>query len=265
MTVPDAFVGAWVRESVQAAAEPAAEPSDVLWLQGREWFADLRAVRAGAASVGPVTAAVGARPEAFAGRCRHHVGEDGAPDALEWEHHVDWTGGFAGTDAAEVRWLGDRRFEERGLFDHGEAEVPYTEVWVGEPGPADVLVAVARDVLQERNCGVIVRVGVHRLVLVDERPVGGPFAVSHSRRDELGGWYSVRRTLDPTDRASRGLDAAEAVAAWLEERDQGPEVAESFAGSGMLRWTVMEARGAVHDDVPLSKRYRNNSSLRSPA
>jgi len=275
VAVPERFVGCWVRDGVSVGDEDLAEPADVVWLQGREWFADLRVPRpeGPAGPAGPATTAMGARPEAFAGRCQW-VAPDGVdPDAggqLRWLHDLDWSGGFADGDGAEARWVSARCFEEHGTVDEADPPTPFREVWRAEPDEGAVLAAVGLD---DGGRPQMVSVSVHgrRLVMVDRRASGGMFAWSHARRDESDGWHVVHREVALLDDeglsgrsvpgSTEALAGAEATADWLGAHPN-PEVGTSFAGSGVT-WVIVEAGGEVHHGVALSKPYRNTPSLRS--
>jgi hypothetical protein len=118
MTVPAAFVGVWVRRGLVAGEEPGAEPAEVVWLQGREWFVDVRVPLDGVVA-GPATTDLGARAEAFGGRCVWAPIDGEDPDrigTLTWHHEIDLAGGFAGGDSGVVEWISSTSFEERGSF-----------------------------------------------------------------------------------------------------------------------------------------------------
>ncbi|MCU0309507.1 MAG: hypothetical protein MUE36_00990 [Acidimicrobiales bacterium] len=268
MTVPEAFVGCWTRDGVSVAGEELAEPADVMWLQGREWFADVRVPRPDGRA-GPATTALGARAEAFGGRCAWTTLEGVEPavgGALSWSHEVDWTGGFAEGDGAEARWVADDCFEEHGTVDDDDPPTPFREVWRRQPAEAAPLVVVGFDG-ESRTTAMSVAVGGRRLVLVDRRSTGGAFAWSQALRDEDGGWRVVRRQVDPpVTVASADVDAtpaladAEATADWLDAHPAS-EAGMKFAGSDTT-WVVVEAGGLVHDRLALSKQYRNSPSVR---
>lgn len=288
MAVPPALVGAWVRDGAAVDDEPEIEPADVVWLQGREWFADMRTPRPGVRG-GTATMDLGGRTEAFAGRTHWSPVAGVDPDVraeLRWDHHLDRTGGFAGVDAGTIRWLDESSFLETGSVPAAAAGGPastYVERWRAEPGPAGVLVAVARrrsanapadEGVETPVAGIIVVVGVHRLVLLDERPTGGPFSFAHDRGDEHGGWHTVRVETGPGT-SSAALDAALETADALCATAGSLSSGDVVAGSPSSSWVVVEAgegvghttggadRTPVHDGVPLSKPYRNMRSVRS--
>lgn len=274
MAVPDPFVGCWVRDGVSVGDEAMAEPADVMWLQGREWFADVRAARPGI-EAGSATMALGARAEAFGGRCTWTALPGVAPASagrLDWAHEIDFSGGFAEGDGAEVRWVSDGWFEEHGDLGDGDPPTGFREVWraTGGSGPLLAAVGLSDEDGGGEACGtgLVVAVGCERLLLLDRRTEGS-FVWSHSRRDDRGVWRVLRRH-DPAAgdlegaAVPPGLLAAEQTSDWLCTLDDVPEPGTSFAGEG-IEWVVMESHGRVHDDVRWSKQYRNTASVRSPA
>jgi hypothetical protein len=272
VAVPEPFVGCWVRDGVSVADEPLVEPADVMWLQGREWFVDVRVPRPGVVA-GPATSALGARVEAFGGRCSWSSLAGVPPAAggrLDWDHEIDFSGGFADGDGAEVRWVTDGWFEEHGDLGDGDPPTAFREVWRvgGQPEPVLAVVGLAAGAHDEgvRVAALVLSVGGDRVLLVGSEGLDG-FCWSHARQDEGGVWRPLRRhapavgDLEPAD-APPVLRAAEETADWLCSLENGPETGYSFVGEGM-EWVVTESRGAVHDDVHLSKQYRNTFSVRS--
>ena len=165
--MPARFVGAWQRAELRldgAVADPD-EDAEVLWLQAERWYADLRVPLVDPG--GPV--------EAFAGPARWDDPQ------FTWEHHLDWLGTYpsdVGTfesDGAEL--------VERGTFVSGDAVIEYEERWV-RAGP-DTDFVVARGAVGS-GMAVLVEVGRHRLVLVDQRTDGGEFSVQRAERSGEG-------------------------------------------------------------------------------
>jgi hypothetical protein len=276
VVVPARFVGAWVRDGIAAGDEELAEPADVLWLQGRDWFADLRTARPDA-TAGPATTALGSTAEAFAGRCTWQAIDGVDPHEggrLTWHHDVDWAGGFADNDGGDIHWISDRCFEERGTVDQLGASIGFREVWRAEPGDRTVLAAVAHPTAKSATnpampaapggevTGILIAVGGERLILLDGRAGGGSFGYAHARRDASGAWQPVRRMVTPASTAAAELHAVEELAGRLAAHETVPPEGETFAGPS-LTWTIVEGQGGVHGDVALSKSYRNTTSVRS--
>jgi HRI1 protein len=144
--IPDPFVGAWRRVSITLGDGPPDEPSDVVWLQARCRFADLRLPRRR-----------GVEPVAFAG-----VTSWDAP-ALTWHHRLDLAA--SAPDVGVMEWRGDD-LVERGAAYHGGELTTYEEVWRRAPGgePSPILVLTRDD--ETGTCrGALVRVGDHAIVM----------------------------------------------------------------------------------------------------
>ena len=182
MTVPDDFVGVWIRRSISVGGSRPDEWEDVVWIQTRSHVADLRVPRAG---VDRVPADAPHSPWAFSGTTEWE------PGRLRWVHTIDDHQGsgdepHAG-DEGDVRWLDDDPRSgvllETGCF----GSTPYEEVWERVDGSAGAEVLVLE---RPDGAGRLVQVGDHSLVLADLRPTGGVVA-RHDRRDG-GRWGEVR-------------------------------------------------------------------------
>jgi len=143
--LPDCFVGAWRRVSLALGEAPACEPSDVLWLQARAAFADVRLPRAR-----------GAEPAAFAGTTTWE------PPVLTWHHRLDLEPGPPDTGAVE--WHGPDLVERGVTCVHGEP-VTYEEVWRREPGRRAPVVVLTSDGADGECRGMLVRVGDDAIVM----------------------------------------------------------------------------------------------------
>lgn len=159
MTVPDAFRGAWARQSIALGDAPPSEPASVIWVQGESAYADLRL---------PLDA--GEPTECFAGHTTW------TPPQLRWGHDIDLAGGPAAvTDVGTVEWAGPDLIE-RGEFEIDGAVVPYVEVWHRLPGSdGRILEEVAEGLIR-------VVVGDHELLVVDRRREGLGFAAEYRRK-----------------------------------------------------------------------------------
>ncbi len=173
MTVPDELVGTWVRTSISLDGAPPDEWEDVVWVQTRSHFADLRLPRAG--TVAPANAP--RSPWAFSGTT------ESEPGRLRWIHSVDShrpgsPDPHAG-DEGDVRWQDDDPGSgiliETGSF----GATRYEEVWqrVEASAHGDPLVLEAPD-----GAGRLVRVGDHSVV-VAEHSSTGDVAARHDRWD----------------------------------------------------------------------------------
>jgi hypothetical protein len=158
--LPAAFIGGWRRTELVVGGR-ARDDADVLWLQGAEWYADVRIPHHDRG--GPV--------EAFAGPARWE------PPRFTWEHRLDWLGSFP-DDVGHLAWDGDDLIET-GVFDVDGHHQPYSERWVRAGAGAPRLVAVSAG---ERPI-VAIRVAADAIV-VAAGPADGGFAV---RRDVVDG------------------------------------------------------------------------------
>lgn len=109
--IPDPLRGAWRRVSIALDGGEEHETCDVLWLQARRSFVDLRVRRA-----------TGAVDACFAGTAAW------SPPHLTWTHELDISGGEG--DRGEMSWDGEDLIE-RGVaqFRGTTGPVPYVERW----------------------------------------------------------------------------------------------------------------------------------------
>lgn len=198
--MPRRFVGAWRRTELRldGAIVGPEDDAEVLWLQARRWYADLRIPLIDPG--GPV--------EAFAGPARWD------DPLFTWEHHLDWLGTFP-SDVGTFEAVGPD-LVERGTFVDGDTVVGYEERWVRVGGDSDVV--VARGAIGS-GAAVLVEVGRHRLVLVDQRADGGVFSVQRAERTGEGWSTTFARgvELGPVAAAGEGgavLGAAITIGAW---------------------------------------------------
>ena len=85
---------------------------------------------------------------------------------------------------------------ERGVVTGAEGSTCYEEVYERLPGgTADVLVLRTVTGRSADSFGIVVRVGPHELVVVDDRPAGGKLAARYSRHCD-GNW-TVDLALGP--------------------------------------------------------------------
>jgi hypothetical protein len=133
--------GVWVRRSLEWADGRSDTTTRVTWLQGSEWFVDLRLP-----AVRPSDGARTPQPEAFAGRLVRTLS-----DATEfmWHRTIDWSPD-SGPDVGRLSWDGDNLIEE-GVLQ------PYREVWIRAErhSPDDSATALLRD--DTGRLGIVLR------------------------------------------------------------------------------------------------------------
>lgn len=146
-TVED-LCGVWVRRSLEWPDGRSDTTTRVTWLQGRQWFVDLRQPAVVTRTEVP-HGATAPSLEAFAGRL---VQTRRAPAEFTWQRTVDWSP-ESPPDVGRLTWAGDTLVEE-GVLQ------PYREVWVRterhDPGDsATVLLQddAGREVILLRSAG----------------------------------------------------------------------------------------------------------------
>ncbi len=153
--------GAWSRRWVRIAGGPAFETQHAVWLQAGARYADVR---------------VPFHPDAEAVCFSGSSGWDG--DRFRWTHRIDLAArSLPADDIADLGWQGDVLLE-RGTFPAATGAVAYEEAWVrlpGSDGPSGAL---------DTDDSASVRVGDHRITVIDQRRRGGRFAAVYSRRGE---------------------------------------------------------------------------------
>jgi hypothetical protein len=159
--VPASFVGAWRRTRLVVGDKPR-DDADVLWLQGTEWYADVRIPHADHG--GPV--------EAFSGPASWEQ------PYFTWSHDLDWLGSYP-DDRGHLEWDA-ADLVETGQFEVDGKPVPYSERWVRDPATSPRLVAVTVD---RPVTATVVRVGTDAIVIATATE-GDGFAV---RRDQIEG------------------------------------------------------------------------------
>lgn len=215
--IPPELVGVWRRISIRLGDAPPGEPCDVLWIQARSGFADLRVPRG-----------ADGEPAAFAGFTSWEE------PALTWHHLLDLAP--SPPDVGRVEWRG-ADLVERGtaLVDGDETldevpyEVPYEEVWrrVDRPGDLPILVLARGD--EPRGCdAMVVRVGSHSLSMGATR-LG--FAARAARRVD-GTWHTIGE-----------LGTAETLPG-APDPDPGWWVGQRIELPGAGPWTVRESECA---------------------
>jgi hypothetical protein len=172
LTLPACFVGAWRRVSIALGGGAPHEPSDVLWLQARRGFADVRVPSRGAVE-----------PAAFAGITTWE------PPALTWHHRLDLAPPAPASapdlpDVGAVEWRGDD-LVERGTTVVDGVLTPYEEVWRREAGAAVPVVVLARGGRAGACGGMLVRVGADAIVIA---ATDRGLAARRDRRDGAHWW-----------------------------------------------------------------------------
>lgn len=134
-TVED-LCGVWSRRSIRWPDGRSDTTTQVTWLQGRQWFVDVRRPDVDPAVDRSPDAEWGPRLDAFAGRL--HQNDDDRTQ-FTWHHMVDWSSERR-LDVGRLRWDGDTLVEE-GVLE------PYCEVWIRTERhkPEDSATALLRD------------------------------------------------------------------------------------------------------------------------
>jgi hypothetical protein len=190
--VPGHLVGAWQRVGLVIDGAGVDETLDVLWLQGPEWYADIRLplvtsdtgpeVAVGTGADGgqddpsPGAAPLSA-PMAFAGPAAW------SDPMMGWTHVFDSAGRPTGVDAGPLVFEGDVMIET-GQWSEGDRVVTYVERWARIDDTAATV--------EHRPAGVTVSAGLRRIVIDDHRP-DGTFTAIRLSADGGGGWTEKGR------------------------------------------------------------------------
>jgi Protein HRI1 len=148
------------------------EPSDVLWLQARRGFADVRVPSRG-----------GVEPAAFAGTTTWE------PPALTWHHRLDFAPATSvpapeAPDVGAVEWRGGD-LVERGTMLVDGVLTPYEEVWRREVGAVAPVVVLARGAPAGACAGILVQIGADAIVIA---ATDRGLAARRDRRDGAHWW-----------------------------------------------------------------------------
>jgi hypothetical protein len=175
--VPGHLVGTWHRVGLVIDGAEVDETLDVLWLQGPEWYADIRLPLAGTPG-GPTAGTVPlSAPMAFAGPAAW------SDPMMGWTHVFDSAGRPTGVDAGHLVFEGDVMIET-GQWSEGDRVVTYAERWARlDDEPATV---------EHRTGGVTVSAAGRRIAIDDHRPAG-PFTAVRLEGDNAGGWVETGR------------------------------------------------------------------------
>jgi HRI1 protein len=221
--LPAGLVGAWTRDSIAVGGAPPAEPQWVRYVQAARNYADLRLDRDGSGAV------------CFAGT----TSWDPARSLARWQHAVDLEHGPA-DDEGVLDWLADGRMLERGTFAGPAGPVTYEELW--RPLPVEGGLVALRS---EQPPARLVKVGGHRIVVVDRRATGGGFAARYDGRTDRT-WRPGLTLGDPA--ALPDLAELDVLDDMLPVLVVGAEI-EMTA----LRWTVDEAAARPPAEVVPAK------------
>ncbi|MEZ5231820.1 MAG: hypothetical protein AB7W59_06100 [Acidimicrobiia bacterium] len=180
--LPDRFLGAWRRESLELpdAGGGPFEKQRVLWLQAASAFADVR-VPLAAGDPDPQAA-----PVSFAGV----TSWDGR--SLCWHRDLDLHR-VTEADEGEITWDGTSMIET-GSFTFGGVRQPYREVWVRD----DAVVLPRLALRSTDDTARLVQVGDHAITVADERSGRDEGHGRDGRSGRDGGWYRAcyRRRVD---------------------------------------------------------------------
>ena len=245
--VPPELTGVWRREVITTPQGLHDATTQVMWVQTRSWYADIRVpatrpIRPGAAGFGdftPEELVSLASVESFAGQLTT------TPDLCAWRRDLDFQPPAPTPD--EGTWkIDDPVMIERGV--HAD----YEEVWVREPGSQAGLMAfrLDHDAAVPGRKGLMVVAGDHFLAILDRpRPLPAGESLAAIVKAEL-------ETAGPAAAASRlampscygRLDGATpweislSSWPWLEGQGfWGPRRPVFDADAGTLGWNAAEA------------------------
>ncbi|WP_157118351.1 hypothetical protein [Mycobacterium sherrisii] len=111
--------GVWSRRSIRWPNGRSDTTTRVTWIQGRQWFVDLRRPAVDPAVSPSPGGECAPRMDAFAGRLSQN---DSDRTQFMWDHTIDWSPDPR-PDVGRLRWEGDTLVEE-GVLE------PYREVWI---------------------------------------------------------------------------------------------------------------------------------------
>ena len=188
MTVGYGLTGSWRRDGLVVDGRRVADPSDVLWLQTPDWYADIRLPRSEGQATDNGPAALFARPWAFAGIASWD------PPVMTWEHRFDSRLGAA-VDSNPLVKAGDLLVEE-GWVAHDGRRVPFAEEW------RKISTRDHRVSALPRLQGVQITIGPWRITIDDHRPAGDFLAVREGF--DPAGWSEVGRLRVPPRRPPVG-------------------------------------------------------------
>jgi hypothetical protein len=178
--LPIAYTGVWQRQSLAIAGRAPFEDSDVIWLQTRSYFADLRTPRCMHRAT--------ARVSAFSGSIRWQ-----AP-RISFVHDLDLANASA-DDSAELQLAVESEdfLIERGVRRHGTQLIEYQETWrrMRKPDGMTRVVDGRLPTDQQPSMRFIEIAGI-ALLLLDERHRGGDFTAVQFARDG-GDWRAMRQ------------------------------------------------------------------------
>lgn len=174
-TVPERFLGAWRRDSLELPSSGAGpfERQRVLWLQASSAFADVR-VPIDEADTDPQAA-----PVSFAGVTTW----DGS--SLCWHRDLDLHR-VTEADEGAITWEGAAMIET-GSFTFGGVKQAYREVWVRD----DPVVLPRLALRSTDGTARLVRVGDHAITVADERDGDGWYRACYRRRSGSGWTVAV--------------------------------------------------------------------------
>ena len=170
--VPDNLVGVWHRESLQVADAAPFEDSQVVWIQARSHFADVRVGLPGS----------DASAESFGGRLSWQEPE------LVFRHDIDLTGSFT-DDVGILSFEGDVLIEE-GSVELGKKVINYRERWLRQTDPdPGFCVFLSGDV--DSPDGLIVKVADKAIVMMSGISFLSAYLVTSGSKEVLWGVGSI--------------------------------------------------------------------------
>jgi hypothetical protein len=186
VSVPAEFVGAWRRAGLTVDGRRDRDRCEVLWLQGPDFYADIRVPKAPEREGPPSgAAAVFDAAWAFAGIA------DWVPPVMTWHHYIDLRHTDLRIDAApdsNPLSTEDGIVVERGSIEWNGRAVSFAEEWLRMTGDTPSWsVEVGPNRIQ-------VTVEQWRICVEDVRP-GGPFVATRFDFDHAG-WHPTATVRD---------------------------------------------------------------------
>lgn len=174
--LPEKLIGAWRRTGLIIDGQRRVDYCDVLWLQGEQWFADIRLrLNDQDPQPGDGVAVDFATEGAFAGIARW------SEPTMSWEHILD-VRDEPPTDVSPVKWQ-NGGIIEGGTMNWQGRQVPWAEEWVR------LVDSSVEPVVTLADRYIHITVGDYAIEIKDERPQGTFTATRYALVD--GTWIKV--------------------------------------------------------------------------
>jgi hypothetical protein len=188
----DSLVGVWARRSIRWPDGREDTTTQVWWVQGRLYFADIR-IPAGRPSFGKVRSleACNSEQRAWLDRQEGFAGTLTAADgAWMWNREIDYQ---PRTGKRDIGRLVFTDLHRRMMIEEGVDE-PYTEVWerIDDATSTSGEVFVMRS-RSQTEAGILVAVGHHFILAVDSRDTGVEISLG-ARARQISKWIVGKST-----------------------------------------------------------------------